>query len=109
MQQPETTLIYWAPSRVRFNLTLILAAVVIVLGLLQAAGFDPLAIMEAWAGSTETVTLCGSFYPCGTWMANEEIGKSWYNVQDIERAKKMIQDTGYAGEEVIILDPSNNS
>ena len=43
MQQPETTLIYWAPSRVRFNLTLILAAVVIVLGLLQAAGFDPLA------------------------------------------------------------------
>ena len=43
MQQPETTLIYWAPSRVRFNLTLILALVVIVLGLLQAAGFDPLA------------------------------------------------------------------
>ncbi len=43
MQQPETTLIYWAPSRVRFNLTLILAAVVVVLGLLQAAGFDPLA------------------------------------------------------------------
>ncbi len=43
MQQPETTLIYWAPSRVRFNLTLILAAVVVALGLLQAAGFDPLA------------------------------------------------------------------
>ena len=43
MQQPETTLIYWAPSRVRFNLTLILALVVVVLGLLQAAGFDPLA------------------------------------------------------------------
>ena len=43
MQQPETTLIYWTPSRVRFNLTLILALVVIVLGLLQAAGFDPLA------------------------------------------------------------------
>jgi peptide/nickel transport system substrate-binding protein len=74
-----------------------------------SVGIDPLAIMEAWAGSTETVTLCGSFFPCGTWMANEEIGKSWYNVQDIERARKMIQDTGYAGEEVIILDPSNNS
>ena len=43
MQQPETTLIYWAPSRVRFNLTLILAVVVVALGLLQAAGFDPLA------------------------------------------------------------------
>ena len=43
MEQPETTLIYWAPSRVRFNLTLILAAVVIVLGVLQYLGFDPLA------------------------------------------------------------------
>ena len=35
MQQPETTLIYWAPSRVRFNLTLILAAAVILFGLYQ--------------------------------------------------------------------------
>lgn len=35
MQQPETTIIYWAPSRVRFNLTLILAAAVILFGLYQ--------------------------------------------------------------------------
>ena len=42
MQQPETTLIYWAPSRVRFNLTLILAAVVVALGLLQSFGIDPI-------------------------------------------------------------------
>ena len=35
MQQPDTTLIYWAPSRVRFNLTLILAAAVILFGLYQ--------------------------------------------------------------------------
>lgn len=43
MQQADTTLIYWAPSRVRFNLTLILATVVVVIGLLQMPGFDPLA------------------------------------------------------------------
>ena len=54
MQQPETTLIYWAPSRVRFNLTLILALVVIVLGLLQAAGFDPLAAACSPRTSGET-------------------------------------------------------
>ena len=54
MQQPETTLIYWAPSRVRFNLTLILAAVVIVLGLLQAAGFDPLAAACSPRTNTES-------------------------------------------------------
>ena len=53
MQQPETTLIYWAPSRVRFNLTLILAAVVVVLGLLQAAGFDPLAAACSPRASSE--------------------------------------------------------
>ena len=54
MQQPETTLIYWAPSRVRFNLTLILAAVVVALGLLQAAGFDPLAAACSPRTATET-------------------------------------------------------
>ena len=42
MQQPDTTLIYWAPSRVRFNLTLILAVAVVALGLLQYVGIDPL-------------------------------------------------------------------
>ena len=40
-QQPQDNLIYWAPSRVRFNLTLILAGVVIVLGVLQYLGLDP--------------------------------------------------------------------
>ena len=35
MQQPETQLVYWAPSRVRFNLTLILAGAVILFGLYQ--------------------------------------------------------------------------
>ena len=35
MQQPETQLVYWAPSRVRFNLTLILAVGVILFGLYQ--------------------------------------------------------------------------
>ena len=41
-QQDGNTLIYWAPSRVRFNLTLILAAVVVVLGVLQFVGLDPI-------------------------------------------------------------------
>lgn len=45
MQQSETQLIYWAPSRVRFNLTLILAAVVIALGVLQMVGLDPISTL----------------------------------------------------------------
>jgi hypothetical protein len=35
MQQGETQVIYWAPSRVRFNLTLILAVAVILFGVYQ--------------------------------------------------------------------------
>ena len=45
MQQSETQLIYWAPSRIRFNLTLILAAVVIALGVLQMVGLDPVSTL----------------------------------------------------------------
>lgn len=43
MQQSETQLIYWAPSRIRFNLTLILAVVVIALGLIEVVtGQNPI-------------------------------------------------------------------
>ena len=41
MQQSETQLIYWSPSRVRFNLTLILAAAVILFGLYQLFFTNP--------------------------------------------------------------------
>jgi hypothetical protein len=42
MQQAETQLIHWAPSRVRFNLTLILAAAVILFGIASMIGINPL-------------------------------------------------------------------
>ena len=45
MQQSETQLIYWASSRTRFSLTLILAVVVIALGVLQMAGIDPIGML----------------------------------------------------------------
>ena len=45
MQQSETQLIYWAPSRTKFSLTLILAAVVVALGVLQMFGVDPVSAL----------------------------------------------------------------
>jgi len=79
MQQPETTLIYWAPSRVRFNLTLILALVVIVLGLLQAAGFDPLAAACSPRTSGETADQTDGAQAEGSSPANETTnrGSAW--------------------------------
>ena len=79
MQQPETTLIYWAPSRVRFNLTLILAAVVIVLGLLQAAGFDPLAAACSPRASSESGATTEGNQGEGSAPANESTnrGSAW--------------------------------
>lgn len=52
MQQSETQLLYWAPSRVRFNLTLILAAVVTLLGVLQFVGIDPISALCSPARET---------------------------------------------------------
>ena len=52
MQQSETQLLYWAPSRVRFNLTLILAAVVTLLGVLQFVGIDPISALCSPARQT---------------------------------------------------------
>lgn len=75
MQQPETTLIYWAPSRVRFNLTLILAAVVIVLGLLQAAGFDPLAAACSPRTNSESAAPSESGQPSGEETAPASSGR----------------------------------
>ncbi len=79
MQQPETTLIYWAPSRVRFNLTLILALVVIVLGLLQAAGFDPLAAACNPRSSSESDAQTEGAQPEGSSPSNESTnrGSAW--------------------------------
>ena len=46
MQQSETQLIYWASSRTKFSLTLILAAVVVGLGLFQViTGENPIALV----------------------------------------------------------------
>ena len=56
MQQPETTLIYWAPSRVRFNLTLILAIVVVVYGLMSWAGINPLGSCSPQSPSAPTAS-----------------------------------------------------
>ena len=79
MQQPETTLIYWAPSRVRFNLTLILAAVVIALGLLQAAGFDPLAAACSPRASSESGSASEGAQAQGSAPATESTnrGSAW--------------------------------
>lgn len=79
MQQPETTLIYWAPSRVRFNLTLILALVVIVLGLLQAAGFDPLAAACSPRSTSEPANQTEGAQPEGGSASNEPSnrGSAW--------------------------------
>ncbi len=66
-------------------------------------------VLEAQAGTSETVYTCGSFFPCRTWMENQEISKDIFNVKDLDRARAMIQETGYDGEEFILQDPSNNA
>lgn len=63
MQQSETQLIYWAPSRVRFNITLILAAVVTLLGVLQFVGIDPISALCSPARQAAPTTPDGQTPP----------------------------------------------
>jgi len=66
-------------------------------------------VLEAQAGTSETVYLCGSFFPCRTWMENQEISKDIFNVKDLDLARAMIKETGYTDQVVGLQDPSNNA
>ena len=77
MQQAETQLIYWAPSRIRFNLTLILAAAVILFGVYQmftsgGAGDPPPAetgqAQEGQPGADGEVQKSGRGSGGGSWL-----------------------------------------
>jgi len=47
-------------------------------------------------------------YPGTTYDAGD-IGKEWYNLHDIPRAKELLKEAGYNGEEFVLLTDSNIS
>ena len=51
--------------------------------------------------------LCPSLQMCGTPWAEHTDNEDLYNQNDVERAKKLLAESDYDGEEIIILDPTD--
>ena len=68
-----------------------------------AAVIDPEEMMTALAGPPDLWTLCDSFWACGT-AFGRSVAPEYYNQKDNEKAKRLMSEAGYDGEEIILLD-----
>jgi peptide/nickel transport system substrate-binding protein len=58
-------------------------------------------------GPEGTWKLCGSIYGCGTPYESNAGVAEHYNVNDVAKAKQLLQEAGYAGETITILHPTD--
>ncbi|MDA1188641.1 MAG: ABC transporter substrate-binding protein [Chloroflexi bacterium] len=71
-------------------------------------GLDMEAIMTS-LGPSDLWTLCGAVFYCGTrWETSAGVDE-YYNVNDKVRAKELLDASGYAGETIILLNPTDYS
>jgi peptide/nickel transport system substrate-binding protein len=61
-------------------------------------------ILTTLAGDKSNWSLCYSFYTCGTPMANDAGAQAMSGPRDYDKAKKLIAESGYKGEKIVILD-----
>jgi len=60
--------------------------------------------LTALAGDKSNWEPCASFFTCGTPMANEAGSAALTGKRDLDKAKKLIAETGYKGEKIVVLD-----
>ncbi len=68
---------------------------------------DQSAYMSAVAGDRKYWSTCYSFYTCGGPMASNAGAKPLEGPRDLAKAKELIKEAGYHGEEVVLLDPTD--
>ena len=68
-------------------------------------GLDPSDHLNAFTGGTQVWKLCPTMFSCEVWFGGKEIVPGLYNARDIPRAKQMIADAGYKGEEIVVSAP----
>ena len=61
--------------------------------------------LQASVGNAQYFRECRSFFPCGTPLASEEGSAALGG--NLERARQMLRDAGYANQKVIIISPSD--
>ena len=60
-------------------------------------------------GPSELWFLCPAVYYCGTPLETNIGASEWYNQNDIPRAKALLAEAGYKGEEVLLMNPTDFS
>ena len=58
-------------------------------------------------GPDELWELCPALYYCGTPLDTRQGAADWYNQKDIPRAKALLEEAGYAGEELLVMSPTD--
>src|SRR5437660_196196 len=65
---------------------------------------DQSEFLSAVAGDKKNWELCPSFFTCGTPMASDAGAAALTGKRDFDKAKKLIADSGYNGEKIVVLD-----
>lgn len=68
---------------------------------------DQEAVMRATFGDPQYYRSCASFFGCGNPMENDANTEWFKDGQNIEKAKELFQQAGYAGETVVILQATD--
>ena len=58
-------------------------------------------------GSDELWDLCPAIYYCGTPLETDAGGDEWYARFDSDRAKRLLEESSYAGETIVLLNPTD--
>src|SRR3954452_23696048 len=59
------------------------------------------------AGDEKNGHVCYSFFTCGTPLASEVGAEPMKGKRDFERAKKLVQESGYKGEKVVVISATD--
>ncbi|MBM3947720.1 MAG: hypothetical protein FJ312_00475 [SAR202 cluster bacterium] len=76
--------------------------------LAMQTGMDVAAVMAS-LGPRDLWTLCPAIYYCGTRWETEAGADGYYNANDKDRARQLLSQSGYAGETMILLNPTDYS
>ena len=63
-------------------------------------------IMQGY-GPPDLWSTCASLWSCGTFFANTELAGDRYSTNNVELAKQLLDEAGYDGEPIILLDPAD--
>ena len=63
-------------------------------------------IMQGY-GPADLWSTCASLWSCGTFFSNEDLAGDRYSTNNVELAKQLLDEAGYDGEPIILLDPAD--